>query len=221
MLQAELEQIQRQNEEENEKWLRSELLLDRQWRAHQKRLEEQQKAKDLERKRIQDEFKAEQDRLVQLAEKKAREREESEKYQAEFLLRIDAYISGESALPDELSEMAETNPGKPICQFFAKIGNCRFGNKCSRNHSRPKIGRTLLIPSFFTDIRLNQGAATEYGSDQPLEYDDSELYRAYDEFFDDVTPEFCQFGSVKQFVACQNYEPHLRGNVYIEYENQR
>nr|CAD7423478.1 unnamed protein product [Timema monikensis] len=37
------------------------------------------------------------------------------------------------------------------------------------------------------------------------------------EFFDDVLLEFERFGRVVQFKVCRNFEPHLRGNVYVEY----
>jgi hypothetical protein len=41
------------------------------------------------------------------------------------------------------------------------------------------------------------------------------------EFYEDVLPEFRKHGKIIQFKVCCNPEPHLRGNVYIQYENIR
>lgn len=41
------------------------------------------------------------------------------------------------------------------------------------------------------------------------------------EFFKDVLPEFEQCGRVRQFRVCTNEEPHLRGNVYVEFGSRR
>lgn len=41
------------------------------------------------------------------------------------------------------------------------------------------------------------------------------------EFYEDVLPEFEQYGQVVQFKVCCNCEPHLRGNVYVEYASER
>lgn len=135
--------------------------------------------------------------------------------------KIDDYILGNAGLPDELTGTADTNPGKPLCPFFSKTSTCRFGDKCSRNHSRPSASSVLLVPHFFSHIRLDQSKPTEYGNDLLLEFDDDELYRAFFEFFNDVLPEFEKFGTIMQFRVCYNQEIHLRGNVFIEYKEQR
>lgn len=38
-------------------------------------------------------------------------------------------------------------------------------------------------------------------------------------FYEDVLPEWESIGKISQFKVCCNFEPHLRGNVYIEYES--
>lgn len=135
--------------------------------------------------------------------------------------KIDDYIDGCANLPDELKMPLQTNPSKQLCTFFIKTATCRFGDKCSRNHSRPGISSTLLIPNFFTHIRLEQSKSNEYGSDLCLEYEESELYKEFNNFFFDVISEFEQYGNIDQFCVCSNHEPHIRGNVYIEYKSKR
>ena len=50
-----------------------------------------------------------------------------------------------------------------------------------------------------------------------LEYEDSETYQHFREFFQDTLPEFQKYGKVVQFKVCCNEEPHLRGNVYVQF----
>lgn len=213
--------IEQQNEIENEKWLYYEEIVQKKWDEQRKKTEEREKAKELQRQKIKDEFLAEQKRIEALKEEKERKIRENQRQQELLFKSIDDYIEGRISLPEELREMANTNPGKPICGFFEKTGTCRFGNKCSKNHIRPKIGRILLMPSFFNHIRLDQSRMTEYGSDLQLEFTEDEIYRLFEEFFDDVMPEFQKFGQLEQFVVCDNSEPHLRGNVYVEFANRR
>lgn len=215
------ENIRRQNDEENEKWMRSELLIEKKWREEQRELDEQKKREETERNRIAAERSVELKRKLDMAEEKARISAEKRERETDLLHRIEAYIDGTLSMPEELNEFAESNPGKQPCQFFIKTATCRYGNKCVWNHCRPKISRTLLVRSFFTNIRLDQGKPNEYGTDVPLEFDEGQLFRDYYDFFDDVVPEFQKFGTIEQFVTCQNYEPHLRGHVYIDFASPR
>lgn len=54
-------------------------------------------------------------------------------------------------------------------------------------------------------------------SDLILEYEEGELYNNFRDFYDDIVPEFKAVGKVVQVKVCCNYEPHLRGNVYIQF----
>ena len=55
-------------------------------------------------------------------------------------------------------------------------------------------------------------------SDIGLEYEDSELYHSFQDFYDDIVPEFKSVGRVVNIKVCCNHEPHLRGNVYVQYK---
>lgn len=216
-----MDNIQRLNEIEHEKWLESEMKIEKEWQIQKQRLEEQAKKKEAERRRIQEEFQAEQKRIAQMKEEKSRLIEEEKRRQIELENRILEFTLGIGEMPAELMVEAETNPGKELCSFFSKMAVCRFGNKCLKNHKRPGISKILLIHSFFTDIRLDQNVATEYGNDLALEHDERGLVEHFNEFFTDVVPEFEHFGSIKCFVASANYDAHHRGNVMIEYTSER
>lgn len=42
-----------------------------------------------------------------------------------------------------------TEEDKINCPFYFKIGSCRHGDRCSRNHMRPLFSQTLLIPHMY------------------------------------------------------------------------
>lgn len=195
--------------------------MEREWKKLQLKLEEQARKKEAERQRIREEFEAEQKRIEQAANERKRFIEEEKQKQIDLEERIQKYVDGLGEIPPELFQIAETNPGKEVCPFFQKSSTCRFGNKCIRNHQRPKIGKMLFLPAFFTNIHLEQSKATEYGSDLTLEFDENELYKDFKEFFTDVVPEFEQLGCMRHFAVCSNYEPHLRGHVFVEYTSER
>jgi len=56
-----------------------------------------------------------------------------------------------------------------------------------------------------------------YAADLTLEFEESEQYQHFETFYFDVLPEFKSAGCVIQLKVCCNYEPHLRGNVYVQY----
>lgn len=216
-----LENIERMNAIEHNKWVEYEIQIEAKWTEHKLKIEEQAKKIEAERRRIQDEFEAEQKRIAEAAEEKKRLLDEQKQREIDLENRIQAYLDESIGMPAELMVEAETNPGKDPCSYFAKTATCRFGNKCTKNHKRPKISRILMMPGFFTHIHFEQSRDTEYGADLSLEHDDSELYEQFKEFFADVVPEFERFGRIEHFIACRNYEPHLRGHVFVEYSSER
>lgn len=88
------------------------------------------------------------------------------------------------------------------CHFYCKIGACRHGDKCSKKHIRPLSSHTIVIYNMLniTDEGIN-----------PLQFD---------QFYEDVYMEACTFGPVRSMVVCENGNDHLKGNVYLYYENK-
>jgi len=60
----------------------------------------------------------------------------------------------------------------------------------------------------------------EADQDTSLEYDEKEAYENFKQFYEDTLPEFRKAGTVVQFKVCCNHEPHLRGNVYVQYTSE-
>nr|XP_021189250.2 U2 small nuclear ribonucleoprotein auxiliary factor 35 kDa subunit-related protein 2 [Helicoverpa armigera] len=217
-----LEQITKQNEEENEKWMRAELIANTRWkklleereRHKQKRLEQEAKLKlewELEQKQKQ----IEEERI-------AAAKEELKRKQDIFMNNLDKFLSGDSDEPPaELKVMHETRPDAALCPFFSKTACCRFGDQCSRNHQYPGISKVLLGTNFYVHFGLSNANLNEYDTDIMLEYEENDTYKEFKEFFYDVLSEFEKFGRIIQFKVCNNYEKHLRGNTYVEFAELR
>lgn len=109
---------------------------------------------------------------------------------------------------------------RPSCPFYNKTGACRFGNRCSRKHDFPTSSPTLLVKSMFTTFGMEQCRRDDYDSDANLEYSEEETYQQFLDFYHDVLPEFKNVGKVIQFKVSCNLEPHLRGNVYVQYQSE-
>uniref|UniRef100_A0A224Z2P0 U2 snrnp splicing factor small subunit n=1 Tax=Rhipicephalus zambeziensis TaxID=60191 RepID=A0A224Z2P0_9ACAR len=105
-------------------------------------------------------------------------------------------------------------PTEP-CPFYIKTGACRFGDWCSRSHPRPVVSRTLLLRGLYSHLSLEQ-----LHGDDSLETDERELQAHFEAFFWDVLQELRRAGTVCQVRVCRNLEPHLRGNVYVQYSSE-
>ncbi|KAJ9586501.1 hypothetical protein L9F63_019859, partial [Diploptera punctata] len=206
--------------ERHRQWEQDEVIAQQQWRERQEKLAKAREEKAKQELRIREEWELEQKKLKEAEEEKKKKEEEKLKKQQELMQQIEDFINHGGDLPPSVNVSTETHPDKPLCPFFTKTGACRFGDHCSRNHPRPGISRVLLIPNFYSHFGLHQSLLDEYDSDLMLEYEDSETYQHFKNF-KDVLPEFEQFGRVIQFKVCCNHEPHLRGNVYIEYDSVR
>ncbi|KAG8541240.1 hypothetical protein GDO81_029360 [Engystomops pustulosus] len=118
----------------------------------------------------------------------------------------------------EAPEGYGTEKDRANCPFYLKTGACRFGERCSRKHCFPSSSQTMLIRGMFVTFGMEQCRRDDYDTDASLEYGDEEIYQQFLEFYDDVVPEFKNLGKVIQFKVSCNFESHLRGNVYVQYQ---
>ncbi|XP_068621316.1 U2 small nuclear ribonucleoprotein auxiliary factor 35 kDa subunit-related protein 2 isoform X2 [Battus philenor] len=218
----ELERVAVSNKEENDKWVQAEKLALANW---QKFLENEER---LRLKKLQEEAKLEQEWELERKQRQAEAQrlkeieEENKRKQKQFMKNLEQFLKGDSDdPPEELLVLRESRPKASLCPFFLKTACCRFGDQCSRNHQYPGISKVLLATNFFSHFGLENSDVNEYDTDVMLEYEDSDTYKDFKDFFNDVLPEFEKFGKVVQFKVCNNYEKHLRGNTYIEYRDLR
>lgn len=94
------------------------------------------------------------------------------------------------------------------CTFYYKIGACRHGDKCSRQHNKPTHSKTVMVPNFYQNPKL----------DQSQQLTQAEVDKQFDEFFQDVFIECSLMGcQVEDMIVCENSNDHLSGNVYIKF----
>ena len=57
---------------------------------------------------------------------------------------------------------------------------------------------TLMLPGMYTNFGLGADFRDEYDADVSLECDEESAYENFYEFYDDVLPEFKEYGTVTQ-----------------------
>ncbi|XP_020332387.1 U2 small nuclear ribonucleoprotein auxiliary factor 35 kDa subunit-related protein 2 isoform X4 [Oncorhynchus kisutch] len=113
-----------------------------------------------------------------------------------------------------------TEQDRANCPFFLKTGACRFGDRCSRKHVHPPSSPTLMIRGMFATFGMDQRSRDDYDTDACLEHSEEEVQQQFVDFYEDVLPEFRNAGKVLQFKVSCNFEPHLRGNVYVQFDTE-
>ncbi|XP_037082883.1 LOW QUALITY PROTEIN: U2 small nuclear ribonucleoprotein auxiliary factor 35 kDa subunit-related protein 2-like [Pollicipes pollicipes] len=206
-------------------WLDREKQAQLEWQRKKLKEEKEKHARELQEKQIQEEWEAV--KKAEEEEKRAREEEDQRRKQRQEALLQEALSGLEGSAPTENPPVptseertVETRPGLPLCPFFEKTGCCRFGSRCSRNHPHVLLGRCLLLEHLYQPLGMRFTQDDEHNLDVGLEFDDRERAEHFDDFYGDVLPELRSCGEVVQFKVCQNYEPHLRGNVYVQYATE-
>ena len=205
-------------------WLEREKQAKLEWDKRKLMEEQQKQAREQQEKQIQEEWHAMKQAEAQ-EKQKQEEQEQQKRDKQEALLRDALSELGQSSaqnppVPSPEERTVDSRPGLQPCPFFEKTGCCRFGPRCSRNHRHVLLGRCLLLEHFYQPLGVRYTLDDEQNLDVGLEFDDAERARHFSSFYGDVLPELRLYGEVVQFKVCQNYEPHLRGNVYVQYATE-
>uniref|UniRef100_A0A3Q3QS21 Zinc finger (CCCH type), RNA-binding motif and serine/arginine rich 2 n=1 Tax=Monopterus albus TaxID=43700 RepID=A0A3Q3QS21_MONAL len=195
----------------HEEWLERERLAQEEFRLRSEREEATRKRKEEEQ-----EWEAQQRREE---EEKAQKQQEKRDREVKWLDNGGPWMNPEAPVTEN-SENFGTERDVANCPFFLKTGACRFGDRCSRKHVYPTASLTLMVRGMFTTFGLEESRRDDYDMDACLEHSEEELQESFLEFYHDVLPEFRSVGKVVQFKVSCNYEPHLRGNVYIQFETE-
>ena len=68
------------------------------------------------------------------------------------------------------------------CPFYFKIGACRHGDRCSRQHHKPPFSQTILIKHMWVNPQAQVAAA---GGDLAA-MDQKQLQEDFDDFYEEV-----------------------------------
>uniref|UniRef100_A0A182T2K8 C3H1-type domain-containing protein n=1 Tax=Anopheles maculatus TaxID=74869 RepID=A0A182T2K8_9DIPT len=211
--------------EELEHALQNAIWLEKEHKA-QVRFEELRKSEEAKerkerekREKILKEFKERENKLKQAKAERLKQQEHLRRMLHERHVKLQEFAAtGVDEYLNELQSMHNTRIDTEDCKFFLKTGACRHGYRCCGNHPTPGVSKVILIPNFFSHPALEQTVHAEYGQDIRLEFDEDDLTNCLNEFFRDIIVEFEVFGKIEHIFVCRNSGPHLRGNVYIEYD---
>ncbi|XP_054627114.1 U2 small nuclear ribonucleoprotein auxiliary factor 35 kDa subunit-related protein 1 [Dunckerocampus dactyliophorus] len=218
--------VEQERQRLHEEWLEREHLAQEEFRLKSEREEAARKRKEDEERRIKEEWEAQQRREQEEKELKQQEKRDREEAVQKMLDEAENQLSNggpwmnPEAPVTERSENFGTERDAANCSFFLKTGACRFGDRCSRKHVYPSTSSTLMIRGMFITFGMEQSRRDDYDGDACLEHSEEELQESFIEFYHDVLPEFKTVGKVVQFKVSCNYEPHLRGNVYVQFDTE-
>ncbi|KAK6463293.1 hypothetical protein DFJ63DRAFT_114198 [Scheffersomyces coipomensis] len=97
------------------------------------------------------------------------------------------------------------------CQFYSRIGACRHGEKCSRNHIKPTSSNVIILPNMYQNPKLNKN---------DTHVDERQIQKTFDHFYEDVFIKLASLGQVVDIAVCENENNHLNGNVYVSYHSR-
>jgi splicing factor U2AF subunit len=120
-------------------------------------------------------------------------------------------------MADRLARIYGSESDKVNCPFYAKIGACRHGDRCSRLHNKPLFSQSVALLHMYQNplahlAALGGGAA---GAEQ-----ERALQREFEDFYIDVFDEAAKVGEVEELHVCDNLADHLVGNVYVKYATE-
>jgi len=116
-----------------------------------------------------------------------------------------------------LASIYATEKDRVNCPFYLKIGACRHGDRCDRQHHKPAGSPTLLLHSLYNNPTLSQ----PLGEDGlPMPVDPDAKMDAFEDFFEDCFNEMALHGEVEELQVCDNLGDHLVGNVYVKFVDE-
>ncbi|XP_028359499.1 putative U2 small nuclear ribonucleoprotein auxiliary factor 35 kDa subunit-related protein 1 [Phyllostomus discolor] len=205
----------------HEEWLLREQKAQEEFRMKKEKEEAARKWQEEQERKLREEWEEYQRREREQKEQKLQEKREREKAGEKILEWTKNFATTATwQNPEPPMDLRIMEKDRANCPFYSKTGACRFGDRCSRKHNFPTSSPTLLIRSMFTTFGMEQCRRDDYDPDASLEYSEEETYQQFLDFYEDVLPEFKNVGKVIQFKVSCNLEPHLRGNVYVQYQSE-
>jgi splicing factor U2AF subunit len=117
---------------------------------------------------------------------------------------------------EHLARIHGTEEDKVNCPFYFKIGACRHGEKCSRQHHRPPFSETIIIQHMWNNPLI---AIASAGGDL-TRIDKAKFHETLDDFYEEIFEEFSKYGKIEDIQVCENLGDHMCGNVYAKFYDE-
>jgi splicing factor U2AF subunit len=118
---------------------------------------------------------------------------------------------------EHLADIYGTEKDKVNCPFYWKIGACRHGERCTRNHNKPTISQTLLIPHMYPNPKTT---TLMDSTGNPIIFTEEFCQQHFEDFFLDACEEFSKYGHLEEINVSDNICEHMAGNVYLKYSQE-
>eukprot|EP00123_Amoebidium_parasiticum_P014071 comp22310_c0_seq1/m.33134 comp22310_c0_seq1/g.33134 ORF comp22310_c0_seq1/g.33134 comp22310_c0_seq1/m.33134 type:complete len:218 (-) comp22310_c0_seq1:244-897(-) len=121
-------------------------------------------------------------------------------------------------MAEYLASIFGTEKDKVNCPFYFKIGACRHGDRCSRQHNRPTFSQTILLQNFYQ----NPNNVPKRPDGRPgVDMTEDDIQKYFEEVYEDVFVELTsKYGEVEEMNFCDNLGDHLIGNVYVKFASE-
>ena len=116
---------------------------------------------------------------------------------------------------EHLARIHGTEEDKVNCPFYFKIGACRHGDRCSRQHHRPPFSQTILIEHMWQ----NPMCIITAGGGDLNKLDKEQFQEDFNEFYDEIFEEFKNYGKLEDVQVCENLGDHMVNNKYTKLKN--
>lgn len=117
---------------------------------------------------------------------------------------------------EHLARIHGTEEDKVNCPFFFKIGACRHGDTCSRQHHKPPFSETLIIHHMWNNPMVN--LMNTYGNLSKVNKEDQQ--QSLDDFYEELFEECKKYGKLEDIQVCENLGDHMIGNVYLKFDDE-
>jgi len=120
-------------------------------------------------------------------------------------------------MAEHLARIFGTEEDRVNCPFYFKIGACRNGDQCPRQHNRPTASQTLLLAHMYHNTPESLQIAQEEPWDDEM-YDRSQEHLEL--FYEEVFLELANYGEIEDMICVDNVSDHMLGNVYVKYYSE-
>jgi splicing factor U2AF 35 kDa subunit len=114
------------------------------------------------------------------------------------------------SLTGRLGRIHGTEDDRVNCPFYLKIGACRHGDFCERNHLKPTFSETILLKHLWMNAFWRPEG-------QP---DEATVQKEFDDFYCEVFEEVNKVGAIQNMFVCENTSDHLTGHVFISFADE-
>lgn len=120
----------------------------------------------------------------------------------------------------EFARILGTERDRLNCPFYFRIGACRHGDRCSRQHLKPHFSQTLMIPHMYQPRTPLPPIPTSESRASASFFASLPDIGEFVDFYEDVLDELDQFGRVEDMLILQNMGEHMHGNTYVRFSRE-